>query len=147
MSDEAPDLVVRAVTGELSAAERDALAEREAHDPALRAELEEARRTAALLRGARVEGCPAGFAVRLARRIAEEDRRGPFSASLLQRQFLRLLAPALAVLVALAGYALRGPHRVHQTAVESLLGLAPLTAESLILAESPPPDGRQGEGP
>ncbi|HEU0300426.1 MAG TPA: hypothetical protein VFR37_13245 [Longimicrobium sp.] len=147
MSDEAPDLVVRAVTGELSAPERAALAEREARDPRLRAELEEARRTAALLRASRVEGFPAGFAARLHRRIAQEGGRGPFSASLLQRQFLRMLAPTLAALVALAGYALRGPHLLHQTPVEALLGLTPLTSESLILVEPPPPAGRGGEGP
>jgi anti-sigma factor RsiW len=149
MNDETPDLVLRAVTGELSAAERDLLDARAADDPGLRAELEEARRTAALLRGVRVEGFPAGFGARLALRIAEEGgRRSPFSASLLQRQFLRLLAPTLAALVVLMAYALRGPHRFHhQSAVESLLGLTPITGESWIMAEPPRTGGPRGDGP
>jgi anti-sigma factor RsiW len=140
MNDDTPDLVLRAVTGELTDAERARLDARAAGDPRLRAQLEETRRTAALLRGARAEGFPAGFAARVARRIADEGRRGPFSGSLLQRQFLRLLAPALAAALVLGAYALGGPHRFRQSTVESLLGLTPITGESWIVAEPPPLD-------
>jgi anti-sigma factor RsiW len=138
MNHETPDLVLRAVTGELTAAERDRLDARAAGDPRLRAELEEAHRTAALLRGARAQGFPAGFAARVTRRIADEGRRGPFSGSLLQRQFLRLLAPTLAAALVLGAYALGGPHRFRQSTVESLLGLTPITGESWIASEMPP---------
>jgi anti-sigma factor RsiW len=144
MNDEIPDLVLRAVTGELTAAERDRLDARAAGDPRLRAELEEARRTAALLRGARAEGFPAGFAARVTRRVADEGRRGPLSGRLLQRQFLRLLAPTLAAALVLGAYALRGPHRFRQSTVESLLGLTPITGESWIGVEPPPFDPPRG---
>jgi anti-sigma factor RsiW len=145
MNDEAADLVLRAVTGELSPAERDRLDARAAGDPRLRVELEEALRTATLLREARADGFPAGFAARVTRRIADEGRHGPFSASVLQRQFVRLLAPALAAALVLGVYALRGPHRYRQSPVESLLGLTPVTGESWILVDAPPPGAPGGD--
>ena len=145
--DDSDDLVVRAVTGELSEADRERLRARVEADPRLRAELSAAERTAALLRASRVDAFPPGFASRVARRVAAEGSRGPFSASLLQRQFLRLLAPTLAAVLVLAGYALAGPHRFQQTPVESLLGLTPLTGESWIMTEPPPPPRPRGGRP
>lgn len=127
-------LLLRALAGELSPAEQEALAARLAADGALRERRDQLRQTAALLHGARADAFAPGFSARVARRVAAAERSA-LAPALLQRQLFRLVPAALAAMLVLGGYALLGQPVPGQTPLESLLGLQPVNAETLLSAD------------
>ncbi|HEX8394718.1 MAG TPA: hypothetical protein VF665_20395 [Longimicrobium sp.] len=136
MSERDDGLLLRSLAGELGRTEAAELRARLDADPALRGRMQQLRMMAGALRGARHDAFAAGFAGRVARRARAEYERGPLSAALLGRYFARLVPAVVAILVLLAAYTLRdsGPG---QGGVDALLGLAPVTAETLLAADGP----------
>jgi anti-sigma factor RsiW len=130
------EILWRAVAAELTPAEALAVQSRLAAEPALPGRMEELRKTAAALRGARHDAFAAGFASRVARRATAELSQSPLSAALLQRYFMRLVPATVAAMLLLAGYTLRGAGP-GQGGVEALLGLRPVTAEALLPPDPP----------
>jgi anti-sigma factor RsiW len=130
------EILWRAVAGGLPPAEASAVRSRLAAEPALAGRMEEVRKIAAALRGARHNAFAAGFASRAARRATAELSQGPLSAALLQRYFMRLVPATVAAMLLLAAYTLRGAGP-GQGGVEALLGLMPVTAEALLPPDPP----------
>ena len=105
-------------------------------------------RVEAMLRETRQEAFAPGFAYRVMRRVRDEGMAPAAAfAAAMQRQFVRLVPLAAAVLVALAGWNLRTAD-ARQTPVEAALGLPAVTLDAAWSLDAAPAtnDGREGRG-